>query len=238
MAYRVLFLESLAELRQSRGNGSGKAIAYVVTMEEGTHMEHLTCYIWFDGIDTPADNWDVVIPFDGGVGRWKRVPLLTVGPTGPQGIQGIAGNDGATGANGSNGTNGTNGINGIDGISVFSAPTSRSLSLSTAYQATNPAKPAIVVITLQSTSSISLAGAVNNEGIIYIGNTNAVASGTGSAVGQYKNNLGGTLVIGLNLNNQQAQTTTFALPANWYFAVRQTSGSGLTIVSAFDQQSG
>lgn len=32
--------------------------------------------------------------------------------------------------------------------------------------------------------------------------------------------------------------STFILPAGWYFAVRQTAGSGLTIVSAFDQTLG
>lgn len=234
MAYKVLFLESLAELKQIRGNGAmSNMVAYIVTYDENYRRQRFLAYLWNEMSQVDCDDYEVVAPLsDMGNGRWHRVPLLTVGPQGADGPQGPQGIPGVAG------TNGTNGTNGIDGISVFSSPTSRSLSLSTAYQATNPAKPAVVVITLQSTSSISLGGAVNNEGIIYIGATNAVASGTGTAVGQYKNNLGGTLVIGLNLNNQQAQTTTFALPAGWYFAVRQTSGSGLTIVSAFDQQSG
>ncbi|MFG9883557.1 hypothetical protein ACG3SK_21705 [Pseudomonas aeruginosa] len=42
-------------------------------------------------------------------------------------------------------------------------------------------------------------------------------------------------MIGLNLNSQQANTYSVLLPAGWYFAVRQTAGSGLQVVSAFDQ---
>lgn len=117
----------------------------------------------------------------------------------------------------------------------FSAPSSRSLSLATAYQCTDNTKPCILTITLQSQSSVSLSGAVNNEGAITIGSTNAVASGTGTNVAVYKNNLGGTLVVGLNLSSQQANTYTIAMPIGYYLAIRQTAGSGLQVVSTFEQ---
>lgn len=115
------------------------------------------------------------------------------------------------------------------------APSSRSLSLATAYQAANPSKDTLITVNLQSTSSVSLAGAVNNEGGVWIGATSAVASGTGTEVGVHKNNFGGTLVLGLNLSQTVAQTVSFILPAGWYFAVRQTLGTGLNVVSAYDQ---
>lgn len=115
------------------------------------------------------------------------------------------------------------------------SPTSRSVSLSTAYQCTNTARPCSITITLQAQSSVSLSGASNNEGAVTIGSTSGVAAGTGTNIATYKNNLGGTLVIGLNLNSQQANTYSVLLPAGWYFAVRQTAGSGLQVVSAFDQ---
>lgn len=136
------------------------------------------------------------------------------------------------------GTNGANGTNGTAGVNTFSAPASRTFALATAYQASNAAKPAIMTITLQSQSTISLGGAVNNEGAITLGPTNAVAAGTGTDVATYKNNLGGTLVIGLSLSSQQANTYTVAVPVGYYFAIRQTAGVGLQIVSVFDQAVG
>lgn len=118
---------------------------------------------------------------------------------------------------------------------VVGAPTSRTLALATAYQCTNTARSCFVVITLQSQSSISLSGTSNNEGAVTVGATNAVSSGTGTNIATYKNNLGGTLVVGLVINSLQANTYTVAVPPGWFFAVRQTAGSGLQIASAFEQ---
>lgn len=118
---------------------------------------------------------------------------------------------------------------------AFGSPNVRTVSLATAYQATDPSKASVVTVTLQAQSAISLTGANNNEGTIVLGSTSAVASGTGTTIANYKNNLGGGLVVGLNLNIQTAQTYTIAMPAGWYFAVRQTTGTGLAVVSAFDQ---
>lgn len=126
----------------------------------------------------------------------------------------------------------------IPGYFAVNAPGSRTFALATAYQCTNTAKPCLLTITLQAQSSISLGGASNNEGQIVLGSTNAVASGTGTVMATYKNNLGGTLVIGLNLNSQHSNTYTIAIPAAYYVAVRQTAGSGLQVVSTLEQQIG
>lgn len=118
---------------------------------------------------------------------------------------------------------------------LLSNPTVRTLSLATAYQATDPTKATFVTINVTSTSSISLSGTSNNEGGIYIGATNAVATGTGSKVGEYKNSLGGALVVGLTVSSSQTQPYSVMLPAGWYWSVRQTVGTGMTIVSCFEQ---
>lgn len=113
-------------------------------------------------------------------------------------------------------------------------PTTRTLSLATAYQATTSTKAALVTVNLSSTASLSLTTGTTNSANVYIGSTNAVATGSGTAVGTYTNSLTGTLVVGLNINTNSVQTISFALPANWFFAIVQNSGS-VSINSAFDQ---
>lgn len=130
------------------------------------------------------------------------------------------------------------GNTGANGTVSYGAPSSRTVALATAYQCTDTTKPCILTLTLQANSSISLSGTSNNEGNIVIGSTNAVTSGTGTAVATYRNQLGGTLVIGLNITSNQSNTYSVFLPAGWYFAVRQTSGTGLQVVSAFEQLAG
>lgn len=141
------------------------------------------------------------------------------------------GDVGATGATGATGSTGP------AGPSTIGAPTSRSLSLATAYQCTDNTKPCLVTATINSTVSFSLSGTVTNTAAMLIGSTNGVASGTGTVVGNYLNSVGGTIVIGLTLNNQATQSYTLAVPAGWYFAIRQTAGT-VSIVSAFDQALG
>lgn len=123
------------------------------------------------------------------------------------------------------------------GPSTIAAPTSRTTALATAYQATNPAKPAKVTVNLTSTANLSLSGGATNSADIVIGPTSAVASGTGTVIAKYSNSSTGTLTIGLNTNAGAANPMVFDLPANYYWAVRTTSGT-VSIVSAFDQQLG
>ena len=117
------------------------------------------------------------------------------------------------------------------------APNSRTVALATAYQATDNTKPAIVSVNLSSTASISLSGGATNTADIVIGSTNAVASGTGTVIGKYGNSNTGTLTVGLNLSTISAVGYSFALPAGWFFAIRQTGGT-VTVTSAFDQSMG
>lgn len=116
-------------------------------------------------------------------------------------------------------------------------PTARTVVLATAYQASAPAKAAIVTVNLTSTASLSLTGGSTNAADIVIGPAATVAAGTGTAIAKYANSNTGTLTIGLALSTIAAAPVTFALPAGWFFAVRQTSGM-VTITSAFDQAIG
>lgn len=159
------------------------------------------------------------------------------GPIGNTGPQGVAGATGATGSAGATGATGPAGADGSAGVNSFGSPTSRSLSLATAYQATNTAKPAIVTINITSTANLSLSGGTTNSATVLIGSTNGVASGTGTIMCPYSNSSTGTLTIGLNTNTISTLSCTVALPTGWYFAIRQTAGT-VTITSAFDQQVG
>lgn len=122
-------------------------------------------------------------------------------------------------------------------VVTVGTPTSRALSLATAYQATNNAKAAFVTVNLTSSASLSIATGTTNTAEIVIGSTVGVASGTGSLMGPYLNSLTGTLVVGLAVNTGSTTSYTLMLPAGWYFAVRQTAGS-VTIASAYDQSIG
>lgn len=117
------------------------------------------------------------------------------------------------------------------------SPNSISVSLATAYQATNAAKPALVSINLTSTAALSLSGGTTNTADVVIGSTSGVASGTGTVIAKYANTNTGALTIGLNLSTVSGVPVSFILPAGWYFAVRQTAGT-VAITSAFDQAVG
>lgn len=116
-------------------------------------------------------------------------------------------------------------------------PNTRTLALATAYQATTITKAAVITLNLTSNAGLTLGGGTTNTAAIIIGATNAVASGTGTTVGTYSNALTGTLVVGVAINAVATQPITFVLPAGWFFAIRQTSGT-VTISSAFDQSVG
>ena len=117
------------------------------------------------------------------------------------------------------------------------SPNSRSISLATAYQCTDPTKPCIVTINIQSTAAISLSGGQTNTGNALIGTTTGVATGTGTILCVHGNSNTGTLTIGLNLSTIATTQCTLPVPIGQYFAVRQISGT-ITILSAFDQSMG
>lgn len=158
------------------------------------------------------------------------------GTTGAAGAQGATGSTGSTGTTGSAGTNGTNGADGAAGVNAFGAPVTRSLSLATAYQASTSAKPALVSVEIECVATATLGSAQANTIELIIGSTNGVASGTGTKADTFRSDLSVSIIISLAFTGRQFLKA--CLPAGWYFAVRRTVGTGMTISSAFDQTVG
>lgn len=115
-------------------------------------------------------------------------------------------------------------------------PNPLSMSLATAYQASDPTKQAIISINLVSSAALTLSGGQTITGDVLIGPTNAVAAGTGTQIGKYRNSINGGVVIGVNITTDSGQFFAFLLPTGWFYAVRQTSVPGpLSITSAYEQ---
>lgn len=113
------------------------------------------------------------------------------------------------------------------------APVTRTLSFATAYQASTSTKPANVSIIIDCTTTVALGSAQANTVELIIGATNAVASGTGTLADTFRSDLSVSIIISLGFTGRQALQCT--LPIGYYFAVRRTVGTGMTIISAFDQ---
>lgn len=176
------------------------------------------------GVDTMwTATGDLMVRYSNGVEQ--NCGAMPAGPTGPQGDTGATGSTGSTGATGPAGS---------AGVNAFGAPQTRTLSLATAYQASDPTKPAFVTVIVDLALSISI-GSADNAVELIIGPTNAVAGGTGLLADRWRNNLSVTLIT-LTFNGTQKLSA--ALPIGYYFAVRRVTGTGITISSAFDQAVG
>jgi hypothetical protein len=141
----------------------------------------------------------------------------------------------------SNGTSwvsdqGPTGSTGPAGPSTVSAPNARTLSFATAYQATDTSKPAFVNVIVDCTTTVSLGSAQANTVELIIGPTNGVASGTGTLADTFRSDLSVSIIISLGWTGRQSLKAV--IPAGYYFAVRRTVGTGMTIVSATDQSLG
>lgn len=176
-----------------------------------------------------------IVVFDDSIA--KRCPNRSWSMVGVDALGTWLNEAGYVGQPGSTGLTGDTGATGSAGVNAYGSPNSRSLSLATAYQATDPTKPAQVMVNLTSTAALTLSGGTTNTADVLIGSTNAVASGTGSVVGKYANTNTGAVVIGVNLSTVSTVPLALSVPTGWYFAIRQTAGS-VSIVSAFDQSVG
>jgi hypothetical protein len=113
-------------------------------------------------------------------------------------------------------THGFSDLIGVEPARTTGSPNARSISLETAYQCTDADRHCFVTITLSCPSGTC-------DGEFRIGAANTVDSG------------GGTNIAPISLSNADYETKTVKVPIGWYFAVRQTTGSGMSIVAAFDQ---
>lgn len=118
------------------------------------------------------------------------------------------------------------------GTYTVGSPNSRTMALATAYQCTDNSKPCSFTVSVSCPYTLSLLAGATCGGEVRIGSANTVASGaSGTAIAPVQRSASG--ILGLATNDYE--TKTIDLPAGWYIAVRQTTGSGMTIPAAYDQ---
>lgn len=116
-------------------------------------------------------------------------------------------------------------------------PNSRSMSLSTAYQCTDNTKPCSFIITTNCPIT-GFGGTTTCAGEIRIGSSNTVASGaSGTVISPLSRSFTGLSAL-LTFGNSDNDTTTVYLPTGWYLAVRQITGTSLSVQAAYDQSMG
>lgn len=242
MSYLMYTFEDIADMKNTRPGPSVPIAAAILGVAYPTD-EAYTIYVWdFYSYATPDDDEIVKPNTDDDNGRWVKdefsvtTPQVNTDWNATSGISEILNKPSLASVASSGNYADLANKPLIPGAVSVSSLNSRSISLATAYQATDTSKPAIVSVNLNSVASISLTNGTTIVGEVRIGSASSVSSGaSGTVVGSYKNTLTGTLVIGLALTHEDTSTVSFILPAGWYFAVRQTTGTGLTVSSAFDQ---
>ncbi len=121
------------------------------------------------------------------------------------------------------------------GKNVVGTPNARTISFATAYQATDPARACFFKALLQLATTVGVGSPSANTVELVVGPTSAVASGTGDVADRFRQDINLTL-ISLQLTAENAVQAL--VPAGHYFAVRRTSGTGITILSASDRALG
>lgn len=140
---------------------------------------------------------------------------------------------GATGTTGSTGATGATGATGPSAIGDYN---SRGvLNFAQAYQAATAAKPAFVTVKITCVVTVGIGSPQANTVEMIVGSTTGVASGTGYQADVFRSDLSVTL-ISLGWTGQASLQAR--VPANYYFAVRRTTGTGCTITDVADQTVG
>lgn len=162
-----------------------------------------------------------------------------IGPAGPAGIPGPTGPTGATGATGPQGIQGIQGVAGPAGTPApvfnFGLPAARTLAVTTPYQATNPAKPAIVTVSPSCSASLTLSGGSTCTLQARIGSAPLTCTG-GTVVATWTNGNTGALSVGLALNQTVGAPYGISLPTGASFILCPTSGT--FTVTAAEQSAG
>lgn len=162
-----------------------------------------------------------------------------VGPVGATGATGAVGTQGPKGDTGDTGATGPQGATGPAGPAVVSAAAARSPAYATAYQTANPSKPSFISAVIETVHSVAVVGTIQDTVELRIGaNATQVAAGTGgNVVAQTNQRVTAVLtLVGLVLG--QRDTLQAWVPAGWYWALRRTTGTAATIVSATEQELG
>jgi hypothetical protein len=175
--------------------------------------------------------------FMGDQASWLASLVGPQGPTGPTGAAGATGAQGPTGAQGVQGPKGDKGDPGTPAPAFnFGDPVSRTLTVSTAYQANDPAKAAIITVSPQCTAAITLTTGSTCTIQARVGTVGLTCS-TGTVVAQWTNGNTGTLTVGLALNQTVGSPGDIKVGIGRYFILCATSGT-FTFAAAVDQSAG
>lgn len=168
----------------------------------------------------------------GAAGADGKDGVSIVGAAGPQGLPGIGvkGDKGDTGATGAQGAPGTPAP-----TFNFGLPAVRTLALTTPYQATNPAKPAVVTVSPQCSASLTLAGGTTCTLQARIGVAPLTCS-SGTVVATWTNGNTGALAVGLSLNQIVGAPYGINLPTGASFILCPNAGT--FTVTAAEQSAG
>lgn len=167
-------------------------------------------------------------------------PQGATGPQGSAGATGAKGDKGDTGATGAAGPAGPQGLQGPVGATgpqgvglVPGVPAAKTLSLSTAYQATDVTKSAFISVMAETIYSVTLASPTMSDTVeLRIGPASDVANGGGYKAASWKSGISAGLTVSVGLSVTNRGQLTAMIPPNWYFAIRRTAGSTATIAEA------
>jgi len=155
-------------------------------------------------------------------------PMGPKGDTGAQGIKGDTGPAGPAGPTGPAGATGPQGVGLVPGV-----PAAKTLSLSTAYQATDVTKSAFISVMAETIYSVTLASPTMSDTVeLRIGPASDVANGGGYKAASWKSGISAGLTVSVGLSVTNRGQLTAMIPPNWYFAIRRTAGSTATIAEA------
>jgi hypothetical protein len=183
-----------------------------------------------DGFSGTLQAW--LASLKGAAGADGKDGASIVGPAGPQGLPGIGtkGDKGDTGATGAQGNPGTPAP-----TFNFGLPASRTLVLTTPYQAANPAKPAIVTVSPVCTASLTLSGGGTCTMQARIG-VAPLTCASGTVVATWSNGNTGTLSVGLAMNQTIGSPYGINLPTGASFILCPNAGT--FTVTASEQSAG
>lgn len=137
------------------------------------------------------------------------------------------------------GDKGDQGDQGPAGPAVVSAAAARSPAYATAYQTANPSKPSFISAVIETIHSVAVVGTIQDTVELRIGaNAAQVAAGTGGNVVAQTNQRVTAVLTLVGLVIGQRDTLQAWVPAGWYWALRRTTGTAATIVSATEQELG
>lgn len=163
------------------------------------------------------------------------------GVPGAQGVTGPTGLTGATGATGPIGLTGATGPTGAAGTPAptfnYGAPTARALALSTAYQATDPTKAAILTLSPKCTAALSLVTGTTCALQVRTSPTTGLTCSTGTVYSVWTNGNTGTLTVGLGLNQTVGSPGDVKLRIGTWFVLCPVTGT-FTLDAAIEQTAG